>query len=119
MVRLVDYSEIILGHGSRDFKRQLVNANPYNPSYGLSPLASNSLGCKDFTAAAIGLCREAVRLLNSPSADRSPLPLVCSIARLRQQGWATGIVWSRHDSNRPADMIAKSTEITIVWSPHS
>ncbi|KAK8533105.1 hypothetical protein V6N12_076386 [Hibiscus sabdariffa] len=44
---LVGYYMIILGHDSRDFRRQLVNANSYWSSYELSSLAYNLLGRKD------------------------------------------------------------------------
>ncbi|KAK8537364.1 hypothetical protein V6N12_043529 [Hibiscus sabdariffa] len=44
------------------------------------------------------------------SAERSPLPLVRAIVRLRQCGWITNIHWIPRDSNKPADALAKTVD---------
>ncbi|KAK8561880.1 hypothetical protein V6N12_048936 [Hibiscus sabdariffa] len=55
-------------------------------------------------------CVEVVTMINSLSAERSPLPLVRTIARLRQRGWITNIHWVPRDSNKPTDALAKNVD---------
>ncbi|KAK8669555.1 hypothetical protein V6N13_106983 [Hibiscus sabdariffa] len=52
-------------------------------------------------------CAEAVKMVNSPNAERSSLPLVWGTARLRKRSWITNIHWIPRGSNQPADTLAK------------
>ncbi|KAL4297397.1 hypothetical protein GQ457_12G028670 [Hibiscus cannabinus] len=52
-------------------------------------------------------CVEAIKMVNSLSAERSLLPLVRAISRRRQRGWITNIHWISRDCNKPAGALAK------------
>ncbi|GMJ13731.1 hypothetical protein like AT4G29090 [Hibiscus trionum] len=67
-------------------------------------------------------CAEAVRLINASLADGTPGPLIRAINKLRRQNWATKVLWVPRETNRVADMLAKTAdpvafELHVLPSP--
>ncbi|KAK9036971.1 hypothetical protein V6N11_021894 [Hibiscus sabdariffa] len=52
-------------------------------------------------------CKQVVELVNSPLAGSSVLSLVRAIHQLRQEHWASKVLWISRDDNHCADALAK------------
>ncbi|GMJ03912.1 hypothetical protein HRI_004060400 [Hibiscus trionum] len=55
-------------------------------------------------------CTDAVRLIHASQVDGTPGPLIRAIANLRRQNWTTTVLWVPRESNRVADMLAKTAD---------
>ncbi|KAE8696798.1 hypothetical protein F3Y22_tig00110646pilonHSYRG00115 [Hibiscus syriacus] len=58
-------------------------------------------------------CVEAVDIVNNPNASRNPLSLVRLIDAIRCGAWATEVVWTPQECNKPANYLVRTA------TPHS